>query len=110
MVLLQFTNDYKPKELGLEELPHPSGLKFSIIIYYIMVYYIIPCCRARVWKASARTPTSTRRGSGSSSSRRRSECKGSQNWSTCDMKLVYGQYGCFVAALSLLACIDDAMK
>ena len=37
MVLLQFTNDYKPKELGLEELPHPSGLKFNIIIYYIMV-------------------------------------------------------------------------
>ena len=34
---------------------------------------------------------------------------GSQNWSTCDMKLVHGQYGCFVADLSLLTCIDDEM-
>ena len=41
-----------------------------------MLFITVSCCRARVWRASARTPTSTRRGSDSSSSRRRSECPG----------------------------------
>ena len=79
-----------------------------------MLFIRVWCCRARVWRASARTPTSTRRGSVSSSSRRRSECPGftllnvefclTSQTKLVTMKL---EYGCFVAALCQLKCIDD---